>query len=309
MPKPNALMPIARRRHPRGYVLVMTLLLLAVAAVALGAVATDSHGRALAAIRAQEDLQRRWGAISCTQALLPNADRLIHRPQREPGASARSASVSLRLGGQSFVVVVTDEQAKVNVNMLAARVGDPGELATLVRHLVGDGGDGAGVRLRPTREIVDGGDGKQSQRLTFAAYGQVFADAPPASLMSLRDDTAGLAADVTCWGDGRLNTAAASPAAVAALCATVLDAEELGRFRDAHSNSPPRAWADVFAELKLPAERRQVMETLTTKASSCHSLWVAADVDGRPSYRFTVASSGVGVGADVDAAAVHVFEW
>lgn len=299
---------LERRRH-RGYVLMMTLLLLALAAVALGAAASDSHRRALAAVRAQEDLQRRWGAVTCAEALVTHAAAASNVSQPSPTPSGirtrGGAAVSLRLGDQRFIAVVSDEQAKVNVNTLAQRLSGA-RLESHLRRLLPRNADAA-IRLSPSRLVVADGDGKPVERWKFHAYGQVFGDAPPAALMP-GDRVGGLVDDLTCWGDGKLNIERASPTAVAGLCAAILEPEEFDRFRRAQQQSPGRPWLDVFAELALPAERAEAMQGLTTSASSCHSVWVVADADRRPRYRLAIVSSGGG-DSDSGGVSVNVFEW
>ena len=294
------------RKHPLGYVLAMTLLLLAMAGTALTAVASHSHRRAIAAVRAQEGLQRRWGGITCADALLPRAPQLVEAIRQRPRAEAETApdrgAFALQLGGQTFVVSAYDEQAKVNLNTLTSRLGGGGAgFEGAVRAVMGK--DAPALRLLPKRVTETDEAGKQHERMEFASYGQVFGDAPAAVLMG-RGKSPGLAAAVTCWGDGRLNVEHASPAAVAGLCATVLEPKEFEKFRRAQERAPTRKWDQLFMELKFMPEREKAMKELITTTSSCHTLWVVADATGRPAYRMAV----IGSAADGEGS-VETFEW
>src|SRR4051812_5359020 len=108
------------RRRPeqsRGYVLLLTLLMLAVAAAALAGACRTALRKAVLAARAQEDLQRRWGVVSCRAALLPKAERVL---ASSPDRTAAEARLDVTLGGRPITLVFGDEQAKANVSLLYA---------------------------------------------------------------------------------------------------------------------------------------------------------------------------------------------
>src|SRR3954469_11264965 len=107
--------PSVRPRR-RGYALLMVLLVLALAAAALAGVCRLSLEKAVRASRAAEDLQRRWGVITCRSVLLPRAEDVLSAAQADgPTAETRR---EIRLGDLSFTLVFGDEQAKANVNLL-----------------------------------------------------------------------------------------------------------------------------------------------------------------------------------------------
>src|SRR6476660_8633708 len=93
-------------RHPRGYVLLLTLMLLAVAAAALAGACRGALQKALLATRAQEDLQRRWGVLSCRAALLPKAERVLAVSVDHASAETQ---FDVTLGGQAMTLVFGDE--------------------------------------------------------------------------------------------------------------------------------------------------------------------------------------------------------
>jgi hypothetical protein len=272
------------RERQRGYVLVMTLLLLALAASAMARVAVQSHGRAMAALEAQERLQRRWGMISCQQALLPHADAVIRAAGGRLGRRTSFADARLRLGGQTFVLRFSDEQAKINVNFLAGR-------------LKGEAFRQAIRRLFPQASAVRLSTASPAGR--WASYGEIFGDVPPAALMG-GGRRAGLGAPLTCWGDGHLNGTRASPQAVVQMAALVLPQAELEKFKAAQGRAPEESWVDLFTALKFTPNRRSDMEKLMTPESRCYSLWTVALDGARPRYRFAVAE---GMGR------LDTFEW
>jgi type II secretory pathway component PulK len=291
------------KQDHRGYVLVMTLLLLALAAVALAAVAQESHARAVRAVRAQDELQRRWGALSCQRALLPRAAQVIDAARRRsrqlPGAVTSAARESVQLGRQEYVLLFADEQAKLNINAIANRM-DGRRLGEALRRLIPHAAT-ASIRLDPARAREPAADGNTVERLTFASYGQLFDTASPAALSGIAEAGRSTpSALITCWGDGRVNPAVAPRAVVTELAATVLHGGEEARFRKLLQRDAAQDWQDTFKQLNLPPDRSAAMQNLLATQSSCHSLWIVADVAGRRCYQFCVK---------VDDEPARVFEW
>jgi hypothetical protein len=271
------------RGKPRGYVLVMTLLVLVVAAVALSSVMAESHQRAMAARTAQNELQRRWAALSCEQALLPRTAEILSNN----GKPRARLVETLELGGQKLTLVLGDEQAKANVNLLAQFME-----ATAFRQTLNQlAGPGVAIDLAPTVTRTKDKAGKETATASFASYGQVFGETQPGKLAG------SVGGRLTCWGDTKLNTKAASPLAVRAVAATVLDNPELVRFDQAQQKSPESAWQDLFRAANILPDKVKTMEGRVTDTSACTSLWVVPE--DKQHFRFAVSSGGE----------MNVFEW
>jgi hypothetical protein len=275
---------MTRTLQSRGYVLVMTLLVLVIAAVALSAVTAESHQRAMAARNAQDELQRRWAALSCEQTLLPRIPAILAKDTDKPRARLVE---TLELGGQKLHLVLSDEQAKANVNFLAANL----DATTLRETLNGLAGAGVAIDLLPTITRTKDKSGKETATANFASYGQVFGDAPPDKLLG------SVTGRLTCWGDTKLNTKAAAPAAVAAVASTVLDKSEMVRFADVQKKNPDAPWRDLFRSANILPDKVKTMESRVAESSACSSLWVIPE--DATHYRFAVNSAGE----------VNVFEW
>src|SRR3982750_969566 len=101
-----------------GYVLILTLALLVLAATLMVAVARAAGDHAMLARQEQAGLQRRWGAVSCRAALLPSADQILVRAELQAHRPVPIHRARLQLGAQTFDVAIGDEQAKTNVNAL-----------------------------------------------------------------------------------------------------------------------------------------------------------------------------------------------
>jgi hypothetical protein len=206
-----------RRQHPRGYVLVLTLGLLVLAATLMVSIGRASLRHAASAREAAEDLQRRWGVTSCRLAVLPAAEAVLLEQERRVRRPVAVHRATVRLGEQTFELVLADEQAKANVNVLLDEA-DAARVEQRLRTALAGSGAGHLVRLRPVAAAVIGARlpaGATTSPATrpivpqlVTGYGQVYDDAWPAKLMGPAGEL------VTFWGDGLLNLRRASPAAL-----------------------------------------------------------------------------------------------
>ena len=111
----------------RGYVLVSTLLLLALAGLAMVSASRRALNRIMESRQAELELQQRWGTISLQATLLAGAETILTRAERNARESLVSHSLRLSLNGRAVRVLISDEQAKANVNTLLSRGALEGE--------------------------------------------------------------------------------------------------------------------------------------------------------------------------------------
>lgn len=309
--------------------LLLTLVLLALVAVLLLGLSRRSVARATEARDAAVDLQRRWGATTVRAALLPRADRLLdavneaRATRREPVTNSFRDHVEL--GGQVFDFIVSDEQAKANLNVALARLSDE-RAANVIGDLVPSKLAAIDVALRadpraalppspsppPPAPAPEGGqqqtqqppptpeDGAQevspSARLVsdppaFGAWGQVFPSAGPPALLGFTRDEAGLTSQITLWGDGRLNLRRATPEALTAVAGRLLNAAQVRRIIDARDASPGASAEEWIAAAAVADEQRPPLQRLMTDESSVFAVAVAVEDDWRLHYAVTVRES------------------
>src|SRR5690349_6208254 len=106
----------------------MTLVLIAITGLLLAGLARRSMQLALDAAEAQQELQRRWGGITCQRYAFKHADRLLSEPavaiddqNALPPTRLKYASFQLELGGVRFDLLLADENAKANLNTIYER--------------------------------------------------------------------------------------------------------------------------------------------------------------------------------------------
>ena len=300
-----------RRRCHAGYVLPLTLLLLAVAAASLAGVCRASFEAAVAAAHARDDLQRRWAVTSCRRALLPKAERVLAAVDSASDGLSE-ARLDLRLGGMPIELVFGDEQAKVKVDVLYNDGGRAGtEVALRELALAGAAAD-VRVALRPGHErpVSDSDEPNKVEQEDeverFTSWSQVFGDTPAAALVRRGAGGRSAVAEVTCWGDGTLNFRRASAAAIGRACPKSLGGTGAARLVRIRQDDPEVDLTDALEQLELTDDQLAQVEERLTDESSCYSLWIVARAAGRAWYDLSIADDSAG---DGDAGAVVAFSW
>jgi hypothetical protein len=281
-----------------GYVLVMVLALLVLAATLLVAVSRAAGRSALVARSAEDDLQHRWGVVSCRKAVLPYIETILTSLEQERRRPVARFDMAVRLGSYTFDLILADEQAKANVNAMLEEA-DATRAETRIRQGLSGSGLGNRIRLRPTvgeavvavRATATTAPTTRPTRSAaapaVASWGQVFDDVPPGQL--LRPIPGGRLAPVdllTSWGGGAMNVRRASDAALTLAAGRSLTGAQIGRLIDARDKLWEKRTGDRGFD-ESPAEKLKALITKTIgeslrnkgnlgliEGSTCHSLWV-----------------------------------
>jgi hypothetical protein len=307
---------IAAPTRSRGYVLVMTLALLVLSATMLVTLSRAALRHAGAARSARDDLQRRWGALSCRRAVLAHAETILATAEAARKKPVPALVAAVRLGDLQFELIVADEQAKANVNAILANADVP-RAQTRIRQALAGFGLANDVKIRPTYGRVsaplldsaraDAPPGNDLS-LTVGGWGQVFDDvAPPRLVRRPAGGKFAPAEILTCWGGGAVNARRAPDAALALAAGRSLTQVEINRLidtRDALFQPRPLTLPPSEAspgQPRSPAERFGALlqstasESLKNKGnlalvemSSCHSLWIITRSSHREWYDLAV---------------------
>ena len=278
-------MVIAVRNHAhpdprRGYILLTVLLLLALAAVATAAVCRVTLRRATDATAAADELQRRWGMLSCRRALLTDAENVLAAAETPGGPAVTRVHLAFDLGRDHFDVDLCDEQSKNSVNEIYGRLGrDNAE--RLLKQLTG-----GAVRLRPavaetvrrSKATDSAGVDDEIPTRPPAVFGSWAEVVPVAGWGDLVPSRAGSPANfATLWGDGRLNILRASEPALAAVCSPVLSPEQIGQLRLIARTRGERMTVGAMLDAvhATTADGFTLTDRLTT-VSTTHSIWIEA---------------------------------
>jgi hypothetical protein len=300
------------RRH--GYVLVVTLALLVLCATVMSGIARSGLRRAIAAREAQDQLQHRWGAVSCRQATLPYAEQILATNERRLRRFSPSYTTTVQLGRQRFEIILGDEQAKANVNALL--VDDGKELAqTRLREALAGTGLAAKLLLRPDpvatemRASLNASSARSATQPAplppaLTGWGQVFDNVPPPRLLR-----SGVASWITCWNNGAVNARRADERALKLAASPPLTTIDIARLTQSRSsllqpgaagpitsplsNVPPGAGAVVdpvsrFLTATQTPQGGGANVGRLTASSACHSVWIVASSERRSWYHLAV---------------------
>lgn len=310
-----------RRPRGRGFILIVVLLVLTLAATVLSATASYSSRQALAASRAVEALQLRWGQRSCAEAFLGDAERLIKQQAAYGAGPASSARFELELAGAKYRLILSDEQSKVNVNLLASRVSKE-VLAARIRALGALKHAPLNILLRPDQPAASRSTARRATRfrrlpvpraserpepmtVIYSSLDQIYQYDHPRQLVAL--EYGEVANDrITCWGDGRINFKRAEGEVLHEALKGAGDATMVDKIIAFRSEHPDGTLGELLAALKpARAQAARLRETLTD-ASTCHGLWIVVEGSTRSWYRFHVIDaerSGAGGEGEWD------FQW
>ncbi|MFP4145634.1 MAG: hypothetical protein ACLFV3_10870 [Phycisphaeraceae bacterium] len=278
-------MPTAARRQP-GFVLLMTLVLLALVAVVLVDVSRRSVRRAVESAQAVEDLQFRWAAASVRTAVLPRASLILEEiAAASPlDASPGSARLEIDMSGEPVAIYLSDEQGKANLNDVYRRSG-PDAARRAARELHGRPRAELRIELapdpradqprEPAKREADTAEAEPSKEelpppplQPFGSWAQVY---PAADVELLLDQPAKA---MTLWGDGRINLRTADPLALRVALGPIMGADNVRRLVDAREALPNQAPPSWLAACQVDDDVRGRVQEQTVRESTCFGVAV-----------------------------------
>ena len=315
------------RRANSGFVLLMVLVVLLIAGTVLTASARYSYTRALEAGAAERELQVRWGSRSCRDFFLDSAEPMLKAIAADESTIAVSVCRSITLKNLKFHVVLSDEQAKANVNLLASLQSNE-TLSARLRGLQSEQSEPLEVLLRPgkppergpnmnanriSRSPISGrpisaGMGKVTFvefPMLYVSMDQVFVFSHPSELIA-PGSAKPVINQVTCWSDGRLNFKRAEVPVLREVSGGLLDETQISQLAAFSKDHADCTLGEALRSLELTKTQLDALKGVLTDASQCHSVWVIAEGETRKWYRFYVARSG---GAKADSMSRWAFEW
>jgi type II secretory pathway component PulK len=299
---------MARGTRRTGFALLMSLVLVLLMGTVLAGLAWRSMTGALEARGAAEELQRRWAVTSLRAALLDHVEELLSeaelgdekgggawQAEKQPRKAVAAIRVTCQLAGEDYELVLTDEQAKLNVNALMAEAGRVKAQAIVARlAAASDGQSGQNVAMNLRAVTASKGTPNAKGLSGVGAYGQVFEAASPESLVG-DGQTPGLADAITCWGSGRVNVRRASDAVLAQACERVLGRAGARDLLAARRKDPFCELPTMLGQLAgTDDKQRQQLRGCLTDQSTCHGLWVIARGEQRSWFALAVGMDQAG---------------
>jgi hypothetical protein len=296
-----------RRSNNPGFVLLMALAILAIAGTILATTSRRCCGRALDASAARQALQVRWGTLSLQATCLAAAEDLLTRDSVKLEHPVVWSGRQIVLGGMTFLVVVSDEQAKANVNLIAHSRGDR-TVASSLSALQSGLSDALHVVPRPQEQPAEpNAPGKISTDIPmlYGSYEQLFDMVHPSQLFARQTLRPAAIERVTCWGSGQINFRRADPAVLREVLLGALDDSDVGKILTFRQKQPDGTLGELMKYLNLGSGKSLKASDLLTDTSACHSVWIIAEGSTRKWYRLYIQQF---VGAE-SSSGQWVFQW
>ena len=283
------------RTTPRaGFVLVMVLVLILLAALSVSGFARKSLEIASSVAEAQEALQRRWAVQSCRRVLLQNSEQILgatttgSSSTTTPWPTPSFGEGSFMLGGMQFEFRLSDEDSKINLNTLAHLEENPLNRITSAIRL---GGSQSGLRpmIRwPPRKASSKG------KVPFRTWEQVFDLKEARETEELVDQLRIATGEITCWGSGKLNIRHASDEAVRIVCERGARDESIRKLLAQRRMGGDDELENLIGRIALKPQDAFTFRRLLSTESKCHSLWLTVRNTRRAWTSFSIAGAGTG---------------
>lgn len=170
-----------KHRQREGYVLILTLFIIAMVGIFSVSAARFSLNKGVDATLAQSRAQAQWGVASCQRMALENSSRLLSASvwdedqEQFVRKSLPAVSFGIELGGQQVEVLLSDESSKLDLNRASSSVTLP-KVKSIARELLSDSSVFT-IKLRPmaesrTRSVAEAPLGSWGQVLVHQKSGQ-----------------------------------------------------------------------------------------------------------------------------------------
>lgn len=286
-------------RRRSGFVLMMAIVLLAIAAATMVQLANRSMAIVQQGVVAQRETQERWSQITARIAFLERGEELLSSVEArhiEMGGGwpfPRQIVVHYQLGGERFQVQLSDECAKISINALAAR--HPEDLRTLLAQ--------AAMASRLPLKLAPRAPKNRAKSRAYWSWGQVvdlsqlLPEEPPFRQLQAVTD------NFTCWGSDRLNLRRAQPEAIRIVLAGILSPKEIEEFQLRCSGYQGEL-EELIKSLDLPRRKVIKISPLITDTSSTYAMWIH-----RPQAENSSATLIVQDPTDRSGPQILQFEW
>lgn len=266
----------SRNRPRQGYVLLVTLLMIAIVGTMTVGLARYSMRLATSSIDRQIKLQEKWGIASCQRYALQNSWRLLNKRefsdklQKTVEVPIARSELFVTLGRKPFLVRLDDESAKLDLNLVLEATNRNKTNAAIRKF---------SQNLKPDLKPLASRQRRGSNERGLESWGQVFLPAANASEFArlLRDNSR----ELTCWGR-TVNYRVASPEVRSETIKLLAGATAAAKLENVSGD-------EFEAALKeLPARHRTEIEKVLKPTSSAHSVWVATESPHREIHSLAV---------------------
>ena len=276
-----------RKRRRKGYVLLMTMLAIALSSLALVGFASFSLNHAVETRMLKGELQQKWGAASIERVAFANSDRLLNRTivDRETGEQThkplRSQNAYFLLGEFEFAVSFEDESAKLDLNQVLKLSRSEAATESIIAEFVDF--DGLPIFLRP----LDAEFQRTKKEDALESWGQVF------ELSAGNENAGGIrqaTRELTCWSS-KMNYRTASDETLYEFCSLIGGQTAAGQLVSERQRAPELPLEKVLEEIHISKRVQASLQSALVESSHSQSVWIRGVGAGTKSDRFVVRES------------------
>ena len=267
------------------FALVIVLLVIVISGTVLASCARYSCQKALQASCAQRELQLRWGTISCKEVVLPAAETVLQESTEEDSAvivDQPSRYLSFSFGDLTYHLLLSDEQAKMNVNTVLRYRGSQGvseSLATLQQDMP----------IHLSHRVAETLTGEDAASISYSFFDDLLVYDHPTQLVSPVDPTQRISGKITFWTDGKVNFRRASPVVFQEAMKGLIEDSLLAALLQIRESLPDCTLSEGLSQMELKTSQRSQILRYVTDQSDCHSLWVVVDGETRLWHRLFIS--------------------
>ncbi len=254
------------RPQRKGFVLMMTLFVLAIVGLLLISLANHSMVTATDALNLRRETERKWAKASCQRFVLDHIDDFLTTQGRDGNlVPIRQNRLTIYLNETAFEILIEDESAKLGINSLfeySSRV----KTAQIIRRLL-PSNSGLIVKLRPNNDETSDAINNR-----FESWGQVFS--LPADETGFLQSRLALATEkLTCWSD-RINVRTAPNSILTEAIKSIAGGSVASQIVSARNKTPQASASELINATGANQDKHKELTRLLSDRSWCQSVTI-----------------------------------
>ena len=275
------------RRSRKGYVLLLTLLTIAISSLLLVAFARFSLNHAIETNMIENELQRKWGVASIQRVGMDRANGLLNRRSFDEETQSwqtipqRESRAEFQLGGKVFSVILADESAKADVNLLLQSNVPESKIKKVIGKL---SKTNLNVHLQPFKNP------RTAKEQPIDSLNQLF---------SARDreleptEVYAASRNITCWSN-RLNYKTAADETLDQVVGALVGQAAGSQILSLRKQEPDKPLQEVIQSIQATPQTIRTLTRSLSETSVSQSIWIRVQDRDADSYSFLVRKTVAG---------------
>lgn len=256
----------------------MVVVMIAVASLILARIASSSLRLASTSVSEERDVRNRWAATSLRRYSLNSASTLLSSSVAAQQDDAGSPAIYwryVRLAGQRWRVIVSDESAKLNLIRYTLDQGESSASDVMKKIITGQNG------VQPSASL---GRAARHQAVRWDPWFDLSRGEYPRSPRTIASATQ----RITLWGDGKVNLLSSEDATIDQLWRSHFGQNAPAELHTVRRQPLPPDLRQMTGLLGLRETQADFVQNWFTTKSTCRSAWVFCESDRRVGASFFV---------------------